>query len=83
MEPHEVWASPTTLLTLDGRVLEVFGFADAQRFHLAFRPVLQRSAKLVAIKPEQGPKLSFFYDRENAERLDAFARLLEAAHPPR
>lgn len=82
METHEVWANPTTLLTLDGRVLEVFGFTDAQRFHLAFRPVLQRSKKLVTIKPESGPQLSFFYDRENADRLDAFGRLLEAAHPP-
>lgn len=83
MDTHEVWATPTTLLTLDDRVLEVFGFNDAQRFHLAFRPVLQRGKKMVTIKPEHGGQLSFFYDSENAERLDAFARVLEAAHPER
>ncbi len=83
MDTHEVWANPTTLLMLDGRVLEVFGLTDAQRFHLAFRPVLRRGGKLITITPEQGPRLSFFYDPENADRLDAFARVLEAAHPAR
>jgi hypothetical protein len=77
----EVWASPTVLLTLDGRVLEVFGFADAQRFHIAFRPVLLFTGKSrLTIRPEHGGQWTFFYDPARRPEVERFAAQVLAAH---
>ncbi|MGC5530506.1 hypothetical protein [Streptomyces sp. SR-10] len=42
--PHEVLANDTTLLTFDGRVLEVSGFGDAHRLHIRQEPRLEFGA---------------------------------------
>ncbi|MEV0642533.1 hypothetical protein AB0I77_48040 [Streptomyces sp. NPDC050619] len=39
--PYEVLANDTTLLTFDGRVLELFGFGDAHRPHIWQEPRLE------------------------------------------
>jgi len=77
----EVWASESTLIAFDGRVLEVFGLTDAQRMHIAFRPTITVGSKLVTIKPTSGARLSFFYDSARADDIAAFAARVHAAHP--
>ncbi|MGJ4845776.1 hypothetical protein [Leifsonia sp. Le1] len=76
----EAWASESTLLAFDGRILEVFGFPDVQRIHIAFRPTITVGKKMVSIAPTQGGKLSFFYDAARADEIAAFAVHVHAAH---
>ncbi|MGK9149300.1 hypothetical protein KXS11_16820 [Plantibacter flavus] len=77
----EVWASPTVLMTFDGRVLEVFGFTDANRFHLAFSPVVTFSEKRawMSVKMDVSGTLTFPYDAARRPELDGFAAIVAAA----
>jgi hypothetical protein len=72
----EVWASEQALISFDGRVIEVFGFVDAQRFHLAFRPVVTVGDRMVTIEPTHGGRYKFFYDRSRRPALEEFAALV-------
>ncbi|MFB9314645.1 hypothetical protein [Nocardioides plantarum] len=84
MEPTgrlEVWASENALLSFDGRVLEVFGFADTHRFHVAFTPVVLVGKRMVTIRPTHGGQYSFFYDQPRRGELEAFAAHVNALHP--
>ncbi|MFB2598203.1 hypothetical protein ACEXQE_10455 [Herbiconiux sp. P17] len=74
--PVEVWASDSTLLSFDGRVLEVFGFADVHRFHRAFRPRMSVNKKMVSIRPTHGGQLSFFFDQDRRAALEEYAARL-------
>jgi hypothetical protein len=76
----EVWIKESTLLSFDGRVLEVFGFADAHRFHIAFAPTISLGKRLLTIKPTQGGQQSFFYDQQRTPEIEAFAAAVHAAH---
>ena len=76
----EVWASGTTLLSFDGRVLEVFGVSEVQRFHIGLRPVVTVGKKLVTIYPKAGGQFAFFYDKERAQAITDFADHVHAAH---
>ena len=40
-EPLDVWMDGGSLLTFDVRVLEIFGFTDAHRFHIAYSPRIE------------------------------------------
>ena len=82
----EVWANENKLLAFDGRVLELFGWADAHRLHLSQHPRLEfyeqgrrKTPKIRVVSDRQ----TFIYDddlarRPDLERLDA---ALRAARP--
>ncbi|XUK64026.1 DUF2470 domain-containing protein [Plantibacter sp. RU18] len=73
-----MWASSSALLSFDGRVLEVFGFADVQRFHVAMRPVILIGKKMLTIRPEHGGQYAFFYDVERRAQLEKFVAHVNA-----
>ncbi|WP_369240339.1 hypothetical protein AB5J56_39480 [Streptomyces sp. R21] len=58
--PYEVPESDTTLLTFDGRVLELFGFGDAHRLHIRRRrrrcPCNRRGSSRRHRKPPASPR---------------------------
>lgn len=86
--PIEVWADAEGihLLVFDGRVLELFGYADAHRLHLLQHPRLEfveegrkKLPRLKVVSDRQ--TFTFDYDqarRPDLERLDA---ALRAARP--
>jgi hypothetical protein len=77
----EVWASKSVIVSFDGRVVEVFGFADAQRFHVGFRPKLHFVGKTrLSIRPEGGGgNYTFFYAPECRPALETFVERVNAA----
>jgi len=75
--PLEARASSQALLSFDGRVLEVFGFADVHRFHAAFAPRIRIGKKMVTITPEHGGQLSFFYDADRRAEIEEFAKVFD------
>ncbi|PJJ62306.1 hypothetical protein [Compostimonas suwonensis] len=81
-ERIDVWASPSVLVSFDGRVLEVFGFADAQRFHIAFLPRIVFVGKSrMSIRPQGGGgQYTFFYAVERRAALERLAEHVHAAH---
>jgi hypothetical protein len=90
----EVWADDTILLCNDGHVLEIFGFTDAHRYHLAMhRPRIEieerkRSTKVVVrasrftstfdVVPAQVDAVRAF-----ATRLDEAVALAITRTPPK
>ncbi|MFM9694130.1 hypothetical protein [Streptomyces europaeiscabiei] len=79
--PYQVLANDTTLLTFDGRVLELFGFVDAHRLHIWQEPRLEfgtgRKPRMEIIIGQPGvPRHSFPYDPERLDALRAFAAQL-------
>ncbi|WP_328840560.1 hypothetical protein [Streptomyces europaeiscabiei] len=77
--PYDVLANDTTLLTFDGRVLELFGFVDAHRLHIWREPRLEfgtgRKPRTEIIIGQPGvPRHSF--DPERLDALRAFAAQL-------
>jgi hypothetical protein len=79
----EVWVSKEHLMTFDGTVVEVFGFVDVQRVHIAYRPEIIIGKSMVALQPEYGARLKFFYDKDRRAEIEAFGERLKALHPPR
>ncbi len=79
----EAWVSENVLLTFDGDVLEVFGFEDSHRIHIAYRPDLQftdgRRPRLLITKANEH-RHEMSYDPERRAGLEAFAEQLRAAH---
>lgn len=69
----ELWANDANLLSFDGRVLEVFGFADVHRFHIAMRPLVRVGKRMMTISPDHGGQLSFFIDQARRAELEEFA----------
>ncbi|MBQ1104833.1 hypothetical protein ACH4MN_07580 [Streptomyces anulatus] len=75
--PHEVLANDTTLLTFDGRVLELFGFGDAHRLHVRQEPRLEfgtgRQPTMAVTIGQPGVPRHYFchYFPYAPERLDA------------
>ncbi|HEY0248762.1 MAG TPA: hypothetical protein VGC45_10935 [Gryllotalpicola sp.] len=77
----EVWASPSVLMSYDGRVLEVFGLVDVARFHRGLRPQIVFAGKTrITIKPRSGGNLSFFFDPARRDEVEAFAARVHASY---
>ncbi|MFD5629164.1 hypothetical protein [Streptomyces sp. NPDC127072] len=79
--PYEVLANDTTLLTFDGRVLELLGFSDVHRLRIWQEPRLEfgtgRKTRMEIIIGQPGvPRHSFPYDPERLAGLRAFAAQL-------
>ncbi|MDX3612196.1 hypothetical protein OG920_05490 [Streptomyces europaeiscabiei] len=79
--PYEVLANDTTLLTFDGRVLELFGFGDAHRLHIWQEPRLEfgtgrKPRTEIVIERPGVHRHSFPYDPERLDALRAFAARL-------
>jgi hypothetical protein len=68
-------ASGSALLTFDGRVLEVFGFTDAARYHVWEEPRLDfgsgRRPRRFTITTRNGRRHTLFYDAEHLPGLRA------------
>ncbi|MFF7597738.1 hypothetical protein [Streptomyces mirabilis] len=82
--PYEALATETTLLTFDGRVLELFGFGDAHRIHIWQEPRLEfgtgRKPRMEIITGQPGVRRhSFPYDPERLDALRAFAEQVARA----
>jgi hypothetical protein len=77
----EVWASKSVIIGFDGRVIEVFGFADTQRFHIGLRPHMVFVGKTrLSIRPEGGGgHYTFFYDPDCRPALEDFVERVNAA----
>ncbi|MEV7885705.1 hypothetical protein ACWD3I_14685 [Streptomyces sp. NPDC002817] len=76
--PSEVLATDTTLLSFDGRVLELFAFGVAQRMHIWQEPRLEfgtgRKPRMEIITGHPGVRRHIFpYDPERLDALRAFA----------
>jgi hypothetical protein len=76
--PYEVLADDTTLLTFDGRVLELFGYGDVHRLHVWQQPRLEfgtgRKPRMQIMTGQPGvPRHSMPYDPEHLDALRAFA----------
>lgn len=72
-------------MTLEGEVLELFGFVDAARLHIAYRSDLQfedgRRPRL-RITDVNGTRHAFDHDPLRRAALETFAEHLRAAHRP-
>jgi hypothetical protein len=79
----EVWADDVILLCNDGHVLEIFGFTDAHRYHLAMHcPRIEieerkRSTKVV-VKATRGGS-TFDVEPAQVDAVRAFASRLDEA----
>lgn len=76
--PYEVLADDTTLLTFDGRVLELFGYGDVHRLHVWQQPRLEfgtgRKPRMQIMTGQPGvPRHSMPYDPGRLDALRAFA----------
>jgi hypothetical protein len=76
--PYEVLANDATLLTFDGRVLELFGAGDAHRLHIRQEPRLEFGTRPQAQDGDRHrqpgvPRHSLPYDPERLDALRAFA----------
>ncbi|GAB2882263.1 hypothetical protein [Streptomyces mayteni] len=77
--PFEVFATDTTLLCFDGRVLEVFGFNDTHRYHIWQRPRLEFDSgrrPRMSIVTGHDYRHTFSYDPHRLDGLRALADLL-------
>ncbi|MEV5853455.1 MULTISPECIES: hypothetical protein [Streptomyces] len=76
--PHEVLANDTTLLTFDGRVLELFGFGDVHRLHIRQEPRLEfgtgREPTMAVTRGQPGAPRHCFPLRPGAPRRPARLR---------
>ncbi|WP_405468212.1 hypothetical protein [Streptomyces anulatus] len=70
--PHEVLTSDTTLLTFDGRVLELFGFGDVHRLPVRQEPRLEfatgRKPTMAVTRGQPGAPRDCFPARPGASR---------------
>ncbi|MFF3123641.1 hypothetical protein ACFVRD_15005 [Streptomyces sp. NPDC057908] len=81
---HEAPATDSVLLSFDGRVLEVFGYTDAARYHIWEEPRLEfrpgRSRRLT-ITTKHGRRHSIPYDPHRLVGLQALADRLARSRP--
>ncbi|WP_427924709.1 hypothetical protein [Streptomyces sp. cg40] len=78
--PYDAPVTESALLSFDGRVLEVFGYADAARYHVWEEPRLEfRTGRLgrLTIITKSGRKHSVLYDEAFLSGLRVLADLLE------
>ncbi|UXX91890.1 hypothetical protein N7U49_04990 [Streptomyces sp. AD2-2] len=81
----EVPATDSVLLSFDGRVLEVFGYADAARYHVWEEPRIQfRTGRLrrLTITTKHGRSHSLLYDAHRLPDLQVLAERLESTGRP-
>lgn len=83
--PYEAPATDSTLLSFDGRVLEVFGEVEAGRYHIWEEPRLEfrpgRSRLLVIRTRPDRRRHSVLYDPARRVGLEALAERLERSRP--
>ncbi|TDC79090.1 hypothetical protein [Streptomyces hainanensis] len=82
--PYEVFATDTTLLCFDGRVLEVFGFNDTHRYHVRQEPRLEFDSgrrPRMSIVTGRDYRHTFSYDPHRLDGLRALADLLARSRP--
>lgn len=82
MDHPDAWelrASESVLISFDGRVLEVFGFIDVYRIHLAFQPrieIVEGKRPRLRIVPTAGGTLRCGLDPERVDEARVRARQL-------
>ncbi|WP_327111625.1 hypothetical protein OG206_02315 [Streptomyces sp. NBC_01341] len=82
MPSHEATASDSVLLTFDGRVLEVFGYVDAARYHIWEEPRLEFGTgrfRRMTITVRSGRRQSIPYDADRLPGLRLLADLVGRA----
>ncbi|MFJ9629371.1 hypothetical protein ACIQPR_24480 [Streptomyces sp. NPDC091280] len=82
--PYDAPVSETALLSFDGRVLEVFGYADAARYHIWEEPRIEfRTGRIgrLTIITRSGRKHSVLYGEPFLPGLRVLADLLERSRP--
>ncbi|MDV9171425.1 hypothetical protein R6V09_15000 [Streptomyces sp. W16] len=82
--PYEVPVTESALLSFDGRVLEVFGYVDAARYHIWEEPRIEfRTGRIrrLTIVTRHGRKHSVLYDESCLPGLSVLADLLERSRP--
>ncbi|WP_405468067.1 hypothetical protein [Streptomyces canus] len=78
-EPYEAPTSDSVLLSFDGRVLEVFGYVDAARYHVREEPQLNFKSgrfRRLTIIVRSGRHHTMPYDADRLPGLHAMADLL-------
>jgi hypothetical protein len=74
----------SSMLSFDGRVLEVFGYVDAARYHIWEEPRIEfrtgRTRRLT-ITTKHGRRHSVLYDAHRLPDLQALADRLERSRP--
>lgn len=85
MDDPDIWelrASESIVVGFDGRVLEVFGFIDVYRIHLAFQPrmeIVEGKRPRLRIVPTAGGTLRCGLDPDRVDEARDCARRLAAA----
>lgn len=85
MDHPDAWelrASESVLISFDGRVLEVFGFIDVYRIHLAFQPrieIVEGRRPRLRIVPTAGGTLRCGLDPERVDEARVRSRQLADA----
>lgn len=85
MDDPDAWelrVSESVLISFDGRVLEVFGFIDVYRIHLAFQPrmeIVEGKRLRLRIVPTAGGTLRCGLDPDRVDEARDCARRLAAA----
>ncbi|MFB7250379.1 hypothetical protein [Microbacterium sp. NPDC056234] len=82
---HEAWVTDGVLLVFDGTVLEIFGYSEAVRLHIAYRPELVfedgRHLRLT-IRYDNRRYHAMDYEPSRRHELEALAERVRAAHRP-
>ncbi|MBK3566257.1 MULTISPECIES: hypothetical protein [unclassified Streptomyces] len=82
--PYDAPVTGSALLSFDGRVLEVFGYVDAARYHVWEEPRIEfRSGRIrrLTIITKSGRKHTVLYDEPHLPGLRVLADLLERSRP--
>ncbi|WP_329223452.1 hypothetical protein OG352_38940 [Streptomyces sp. NBC_01485] len=78
--PYEAPTSDSVLLSFDGRVLEVFGYVDAARYHIWEEPRIEfgsgRFRRLTIAVRSPGRRHTMPYDEHRLPGLRALADVL-------
>lgn len=78
--PYEAPTGDSVLLSFDGRVLEVFGYADAARYHIWEEPRLEFGSgrfRRMTITVRSGRRHSIPYDADRFAGLRELSDLVE------